>query len=400
MTVTYEALSERFGPLFDEIAAGTLARELNRELPHAQVRALAAQGFTALTVPSEFGGAGVTHHTSIRLLIDLAAADSNIAHLLRGHLIFIDTAQRQDPGFTRRHLGDIAQGVVFGNASTDQPGSNTVGSTSATLTSGRDALLLNGKKFYTTGTIFADRTVTMAADPAEPENRRYVVVSTSAEGVTILDDWDGFGQPLTGTGTTVFRDVRIDPADAVPRSEGYHHDSAYFQVVLLAVIVGIGRGAIAEITEIVRGRTRTFNTAGGALYREDPIIQENLGRLQAKVDVAEAAVLRAAEALDRDPTDEGAHVAAELAASSAQVVVPGLIHDVTTGIFDLSGASATKREKALDRFWRNARTIATHNPAAFKARAIGDHLLNGTVPEGLTSIGDVARTSSPEGATR
>jgi hypothetical protein len=31
----------------------------------------------------------------------------------------------------------------------------------------------------------------------------------------------------------------------------------------------------------------------------------------------------------------------------------------------------------LDRHWRNARTISVHNPAIQKARAIGDHLLNG-----------------------
>jgi hypothetical protein len=31
--------------------------------------------------------------------------------------------------------------------------------------------------------------------------------------------------------------------------------------------------------------------------------------------------------------------------------------------------------------WRNARTIASHNPAIFRQAAIGDYLLNGTEPE-------------------
>lgn len=388
--MSYESLAARFHPLFEEIGRGALAREQRRELPHEAVRSLVDAGFTSLTVPEAFGGEGVSHATIVRLLIDLAAADSNVAHLLRGHFVFIDIAQRQDEAFARRHLGSMTRGVLFGNASTDTPGSNTIGTTSTTLRESEDGLLLSGTKYYTTGTIFADRAVVMASAPDTPTERFYVVTPTDAPGVRIIDDWDGFGQPLTGTGTTILDDVRIDPADVVPRSEGLHHDSAYFQVILLAVIAGIGRAAVADITGVVRERTRTFNTAGGALPREDPIIQENLGRLHAKAVAAEASVRHAAEALDADPSEEGAFEAAELAADAAQLVVPGLVADVTTGIFDLSGASATKRGAALDRYWRNARTIATHNPAAFKARAIGDYLLSGTRPEGLNSIGTVA----------
>ena len=45
-------------------------------------------------------------------------------------------------------------------------------------------------------------------------------------------------------------------------------------------------------------------------------------------------------------------------------------------LFSVGGASATGREANLDRHWRNARTIASHNPAMYKARAIGDLLIN------------------------
>ena len=44
----------------------------------------------------------------------------------------------------------------------------------------------------------------------------------------------------------------------------------------------------------------------------------------------------------------------------------------------VGGASATKRSFNLDRHWRNARTLASHNPGTYKARAIGDHVINGT----------------------
>ncbi|MFL1874275.1 hypothetical protein ACIKT0_03465 [Hansschlegelia beijingensis] len=46
-------------------------------------------------------------------------------------------------------------------------------------------------------------------------------------------------------------------------------------------------------------------------------------------------------------------------------------------IFDVGGATSTRRSANLDRHWRNARTLATHNPAAYKARGVGQHLISG-----------------------
>ena len=80
MTVTApatpSALRERFAPLLQEIAAGSaVVRDRQRRLPHEEVRALAAAGFTAITVPHEHGGAGADVETLLRLLIDLGEAD-------------------------------------------------------------------------------------------------------------------------------------------------------------------------------------------------------------------------------------------------------------------------------------------------------------------------------------
>jgi alkylation response protein AidB-like acyl-CoA dehydrogenase len=38
----------------------------------------------------------------------------------------------------------------------------------------------------------------------------------------------------------------------------------------------------------------------------------------------------------------------------------------------------TKHDYNLDRHWRNARPLASHNPGTYKARAIGDHVINGS----------------------
>ena len=122
-----------------------------------------------------------------------------------------------------------------------------------------------------------------------------------------------------------------------------------------------------------------------------------MGRLAANVFAAQSIVISAARELDAAADQalgldhEAAYLRAELAVQQAHVAVPKLVLDATGSIFDVTGASAVSTSKSLDRYWRNARTVATHNPVAFKARSVGDYYINGTIPAGLNSIGEAKK---------
>ena len=60
-----------------------------------------------------------------------------------------------------------------------------------------------------------------------------------------------------------------------------------------------------------------------------------------------------------------------LLAAKAKVIVDDLAIRSASSIYDAGGASSTIRSTNLDRHWRNARTLASHNPTAYKARSIG-----------------------------
>ncbi|NMR29030.1 acyl-CoA dehydrogenase family protein [Crystallibacter degradans] len=394
---TYERLAGRFRPVFERIAQGALDRELNRILPFEQVAWLNAEGFGKLRVPVEHGGDGVSFEHFFRLLIELAAADSSVAHLYRSHFAFVETVGLEGEAFARRWYPRIVAGEIFGNAATEKAG-NALGTTNTKLVRDGGKWLLNGEKYYTTGSIFAEWIAVMASTEGV-EGRQYAVVNTKQAGVEIVDDWDGFGQQLTGTGTTYFRDAVVEPADVIERKPSSTHEPAFFQLVLLAVLAGIGNAALADAKILVRNRKRTFNTGTGELFRHDPLILQLVGQLSAKAFAAESVVLTAARELDAAadkslPLDDiQRYIRGEAAVEKAQIVVPELVLDATGQLFDVTGASATSKGKALDRHWRNARTVATHNPTVFKARTIGDYEVNGTTPEGLHSIGDAPAKS-------
>jgi alkylation response protein AidB-like acyl-CoA dehydrogenase len=410
LPASYAGLREHFAPVFASIAAGSLERDLDRRLPYEEVRRLDRAGFGTLRVPVAHGGPGVSIEDFTRLLVDLAEADSNIAHLYRSHCGFVESLR-----FLPAHLQDawyprVLAGATVGNASTEK-GGNVLGTLNTVLTRSGDGWVLNGRKYYATGSIFSDYTRVSAALDGE-DGRRFAVVATDAPGVTLEDDWDGFGQKLTGTGTALFEEVAI-PEDAVldriAGSAEAVHEAAFFQLVLLAVLAGIARAARRDTVATIAARKRTFNTGLGLPFREDPLIQEATGRISAKAFAAEATVLHAARALDagiQAVIDAGADVPdftgtlpgalyeSEIAVEHAQVTVPELALGAAQDLFLTVGASATSTSKGLDRHWRNAQTVATHNPIAFRARALGDYYINGTLPEGLNAIGD-AKTVGP-----
>ncbi len=381
-STTDSDLDAIFGPIFERIAQGAVEREIDRRLPFEEVAWLREAKFGALRVPVEFGGYGVTVRQLFRLLIELAAAESNLPQALRVHFSFVEDQLLAEPGEHRTHwLRAAAGGTLVGNAITE-PGIGAVDHYRTRLTKDGDRWLLNGTKYYSTGSLYADYILAAADRDGE---RVGVLVDANADGVRQHDDWDGFGQRLTASGTTEFADVKVEPERILGPgygAPGPTYATSYLQLVQLSVLAGIAKRAERDAREWVAARTRGYTHSAADLPRQDPLVQQVIGRLSAAAFAAEATVLAVADVLDKvlagGAQDEDAIVAAELAAAQAQLAVIDLVLPATTLLFEVGGASVVSERLRLDRHWRNARTISVHNPAIQKARSIGDYLLNGT----------------------
>ncbi|MFP5071498.1 acyl-CoA dehydrogenase family protein [Pseudonocardia nantongensis] len=391
--MTDAELHARFRPLFDDIAAGAVERELTRTLPSKEVAELAAAGFGALRVPVADGGTGASVSQLFGLLVELAAADPNIPQALRTHIAFTELWRAADDDVSRRRLAAIASGKLVGNAITERGG---VAQNSSTTVLRRDGerLLLDGEKFYCTGTLYADLVDVVALDP--DGNRVTVLVDAHAPGVEKVDDWRGFGQKLTASGTTRFTGVEVDPAEVRPAPTEVHVPvrQALLQLVLLAALAGIARRAADDAAAYVRDRRRSWPYASADLPRDDPLVQQVVGKLDAAAFTAAATVGAAAASLERAIDDPAHGPAAEIDVYRAQSVVPQMVLDATSELFEVGGASAVDVDRALDRHWRNARTIAVHNPIIYKQRVVGDYVVNGAVPVLSLSSGTAPSSSA------
>ncbi|MFG1378614.1 acyl-CoA dehydrogenase [Xanthobacter autotrophicus] len=378
--------------LFGVIGEGAANREFERILPHEPLALIRKAKLGALRLPVEAGGAGASFRDLYGVVLRLAAADANVAHILRNHFTFVERYARLPSDATQeKWRRAVAAGAIVGLANTETDAKVVGGSPFSTvLVPDGDGFRISGRKYYSTGTLFSDLVLVRVATPEGKSAS--LILPVQRAGIDLVDDWDGIGQRLTGSGTTVFNNVRVEPEEVVPDGQNVGYGTAYSstlpQLYLTTVNAGILRAVLADATAVLRRRTHTFFFAPAEVPTEDPILQQTIGEIASNAFAAETLVLATADALDvadrlrasgasPDAVNEAAHDAAVRAARS-KVVIDDLVLRSASQLFDVGGASAAHRNLNLDRHWRNARTLASHNPRAYKARLLGRLEIDGT----------------------
>jgi len=380
-----EELLARVPALVAEIGREAARRDLERELPFAAFQLFRESGLGALRIPRELGGPGGSAEDYIEVITAIGAADSNVAHALRSHFNFTE-ALLLDPGAprAREHLAHVLAGRLFGGAHTEQGGKKP-GEINTVLSRGPDGTYrLNGRKWYATGTAFAD----FASFSARTEAGDFVsvLIPVDREGVSILDDWDGMGQRLTASGGVLLENVVVRDEELAPRAlDGLvgRHTSTLRQLHLVAAVAGSVRAILREGTDYVRRQARAAQHSPATSAREDHFVQKTLGDIAAAAFAIDTLIAEAARTLDRsvaafaagDP--EPALLDSALTTARVQVVIAQLALKAAEDMFELGGGSATSRKYNFDRHWRNIRTVLNHNPLLHKSRIIGDFYLNG-----------------------
>lgn len=343
-------------------------------------------GLGALRLPVESGGLGGSLPDLIEVISTIAAEESNVAHALRIHFDQTEVLRLSArSAFHDIQIRRIANGAIFGGASTERATSRP-GEITTALRSDGAHFRLSGKKYYATGTAFADyaRINVQGADGAPV----LIVIPVERPGFSIVDDWDGMGQRMTASGSLVFDDVQVFADEVAPHDRTTligRHCGALRQLHLVAVAAGIVRNAWHDARRYVVEHGRPVLHSPAPTARDDHFIQQVIGELAAHSHAIDALVRENARVLDlsADAISAGAGNAealvleGALATAQTQLIVSKLALHVGERIFEAGGASFTARTHNFDRHWRNLRTIFSHNPLLHKARVVGAYHLNG-----------------------
>lgn len=384
--LSVEHLLARADELLPAIGAGSATRERDRQLPFDAVRQIAEALLYTVRIPTRYGGPGGSVRDVIGLLIRIASVDSNVAQALRPGFAFVEGllvstaegAEQERHRWFERYL----QGAVLGNAGWEVGGAN--GAISARIEPDGEHWRANGSKYYSTGSLYADWISAVALD--KDDQPVSFILPRGREGLVLLDDFDAMGQRLTASGTTRLDNVKVYANEIRTRTveDGKRTIvTPFLQLFLASVQAGIARNALNDAVTFAREHARPIKHSTAQKSVDDPYVELSVGEISARAYTAQAVVLSAADAIDRawaSGLDPALVDQAAIEVAQAQYIAAESALKASERVFDVGGASTTGRGHNLDRHWRNARTVANHNPRDWKAAAVGAWQLKGTPP--------------------
>jgi SfnB family sulfur acquisition oxidoreductase len=368
-----------------EFAEGAALRDRDRILPWTELERFTASGLWGITVPRGHGGAGVSNATLAEVIAIVSAADGSLGQIPQNHYYALEVLRVGGTAAQQRYFHErVLAGERLGNALAEIGHKDFKRRTR--LTPDGDGYRVDGRKFYCTGALFAHWIPTLVvAQEGEREVTYLAFVPRSSEGVSIVDDWDGFGQRVTGSGSVTFDNVLVEAEWVVPFLASFERPTTigpFAQILHAAIDLGIGQGALEATLPFVREHARPWIDAGVERASEDPFTIQRVGDIAVRLRAAQALVRRAARILaeaQRAPTERSV-AEASIAVAEARVLTTTASLDAGTRLFELAGTGATLDGLGLDRFWRNARTHTLHDPVRWKYHAVGNFYLNDRLP--------------------
>lgn len=367
------------------LAEGAAERDRERRLPYEEIDWFSQSGLWAITVPKAYGGAGVSHVTLTEVVKIVAAADPSLGQLPQNHFGLVDVIALTGTDEQKRLFFDeILKGKRFGNGFSEKGTKNVLDLKTKVIRDG-DGYRVDGTKFYSTGALFAHYVPVLGIDDARRGWLAYVPKGTP--GLAVIDDWSGFGQRTTASGTVRLDNVRV-PASHVFAAHRVSDqptlNGPLSQILQAAIDAGIAHAALDDTLRFVRERSRPWIDSGVERAADDPLTIRETGRLVIQLHAADALLERAARTLDalaaQSELSEDDVARASVAVGEAKVLTTEIALLASEKLFELAGTQATLAEHGLDRHWRNARTHTLHDPVRWKYHLVGNYYLNGVAP--------------------
>ncbi len=285
-----------------ELRPHAAAWDREGKFPLGVVPKLASLGLLGLTVPAEFGGAGLDMVSAALAIEAVSWGDASIGltvashnSLCTGHILHFGSPEQK-----RRYLPRLAGGDALGAWCLTEPGAGS--DAAAIQTRGvrkGNAWVLNGSKsFVTQGSVAGVYVVLAVTNPEAGRHRiSAFVVERDAAGLRAGKKEDKLGLRASDTAEVVLEDCEV-PAGALLGAEGEGFSQAMHvlergRIGIGAMAVGIGRAALDESVAYAAQRK-----AFGKHLTEHQAIQFMIADMAMELDAAWLLVLRAAQLAD------------------------------------------------------------------------------------------------------
>ena len=352
--------------LGEEFAARAARYDRENAFVRENFERLHETGYTRLAVPTELGGLGATMRQLCYAQAELAKYCGATALAINMHLyVALVNAYRWRHGETKVE-GLLRQVAEDGLILMTSGGSDGI-YPSATAVKAEGGYRVTGRKTFCSQAPVAGLLTTSAVydDPQEGLVVLALAIPAEAEGYQVIETWDTLGMRGTSSHDVQLDDVFV-PEERVVARRAWGHVEVTLRNALVhitptsgAVYYGIAAGARDKALRVLMQR----QSGDGQPLIQDPLVQRQVGLMDAKLRVAWWALIGALNELGDDYTvDEWAVGTVQLA---RRCVVTEAAEIVDLAMETVGGASYFKRSP-LERAYRDVRAGKYHPFAAEK----------------------------------
>lgn len=364
------ALVHIIGPRFAE---GADARDATDTFVDAHYDVLKEHKVFSAMVPKDLGGGGIGHGAMCAFLRDLAHYCSSTALALSMHQHLVAAAvynhRNGRPGQKLLERVATSETVLVSTGAADWMESN------GSVERVEGGFRVTARKPFASGSPRGGLLVTSAPyeDPQEGWQVLHFPVPFSAEGVSLVDDWQTLGMRATGSRTVILDKVFVpEEAVALRRPRGRFHPAwNVILTVAMPLIMSVYTGVAEAAAAIARGQA--------AQRRDEPAVPYLLGELATALTAAQLAtddMVRLADdlnfAMGLDVTDA---ILVRKTIAATQVIA------TVEKALEVAGGAGFYRRLGLERLLRDAHGAQFH-PLPAKRQ----HLFTGRVALGLDPI--------------
>src|SRR5438477_111295 len=294
-----------------------------QHFPTEKFRKAGELGMLGVTIPEEYGGAGLSYVDYVNVIEELGVVDSGFAlsvaahnSLGTGHIYLAGNDEQK-----KKWLPKLTSGEWIGAWGLTEPGSGSDASGTRTnaVTDG-DEWVLNGTKNFITNATYADISVVLAVTDRDDQKRGITAfaVEMDRQGIRAGKKENKLGMRVSDTAELVLEDCRV-PSTSVLGEIGYGFiDSMKVldggRISIGALAVGIARGAYEAARDYAKQRT-----AFGKTIADFQAIQLLLADMATEIDAARLLCYRAATIKDAGEKVTQASAMAKLYASEVAV---------------------------------------------------------------------------------
>jgi butyryl-CoA dehydrogenase len=332
--------------------------ESRDEYPEKIVEQMKEMGLFGLTVPEEYGGAGMDLMTYALVVAELSRGWMSLSGVINTHFMAMYLLQKHGTDEQKkRWLPRMATGEMRASLSMSEPGagSDSQAIQCKAIRDG-DSYRVTGTKMWVTNGLRSGLVVLMCkTDPGADPPRKgisllYVEKEAGAEkfeGITVPPHIEKMGYHGVETTELVFEDHRVPSENLLGGEEG----KGFYQIMdgievgrvnVSARAVGLATRAFEEAIAYAQTR-ETF----GKPIAQHQMIQEKLAMMGTKLEAARLMMLSAAK-------KKSAGERSDLEAGMAKLFCSEACHEIVTEALRVHGGYGYSAEYTIERLYRDA----------------------------------------------